>query len=163
MHRLLYGTRESCYAASQSHAGYLTAISGGRTWRVRIADIVNTPVKPRVRESRMRVWRNIWARLDAFNLTRCREKGTLMDISIAKIYRYSSLYYPYFAVSISYVRVLPSKKCKLRPNLCLCNLLFHKFLFSLISSWIFTNSTLIKKLLDLNQYVISTIQTTCFH
>lgn len=54
-HRLLYDARESCYANAGIAIGY--RIPQGDLKRhggVRIADIVNTPVKPRVCESRMR-------------------------------------------------------------------------------------------------------------
>lgn len=77
---IILGARESCYAASQSHAGYLMR-SQRETWEIRIADIVNTPVKARVCESRMRAWRNAWARR---LISRDVKTGTLMDTSITE-------------------------------------------------------------------------------
>lgn len=47
-HRLLYGARESCYAASHAIACRIPHGDLRGIWRARIVDIVNTPVKPRV-------------------------------------------------------------------------------------------------------------------
>lgn len=60
MHRLLYGAAPVSHAMRHRNRVQDTSWqSQGENWRVRIADIVNTPVKPRVCESRMRAWRNV--------------------------------------------------------------------------------------------------------
>lgn len=74
--------------------------SQGENWRVRIADIVNTPVKPRVCESRMRAWCNVERGLTRL-ISRDVERRGCWWIFWYRRYIVTSLYCPYFTASIS--------------------------------------------------------------